>query len=203
MHERLTSHWLVGFAVAYVVLHHIGTFLSPLGGPGATRWVDLVTPLVVLLPSAGLLRCVSRSVAQWALWLVGALIYTEGHGLHLAANSIYHVAPNDTAKLWDEVVGHLVWYAGFWLIIVVLAIALTKSSIQLSGFGLLLAALVGVTHATNGLGGDAPVPVVAAGIAFALAALGLRLRSDAGRYLAVSYTVAIVTMAAALVSGWN
>jgi hypothetical protein len=206
MHERLVRRWLVGFAVAYVVLHHNGTFLSPLGGPGATRWIDwfdLVTPLIVLLPSAGLLRCVGGSVRQWVLWLVGAVVYTEGHGLHLAANSIDHVAPNDTAKLWDEVVGHLVWYSGFWLIIAVLAVALTNSRLALSAFGLLLAALVGVTHATNGLGGDTPVPLVAAMIAIALTALGLRLRSEAGRYLAVSYAVAIVTMTTALIGGWN
>jgi len=71
----------------------------------------------------------------------------------------------------------------------------------LSPFGFLLAALVGVTHATNGIGADRPVPVIAAVIAIALIGYGLYLRSDAGRYLAVTYTVAILTMTVALIAG--
>jgi hypothetical protein len=185
------------------VLHHNGTFLSPLGGPGTTRWIDwfdLVTPLLVLLPSAGLLRCVGGSAKQWMLWLVGAIVYTEGHGLHLAANSIFHADPGETAHLWDEVVGHLIWYSGFWVIVVVLVFALDKTALPLSPLGVVLAALVGLTHATNAIGADRPVPVIAAVIAIALIAYGLRLRSDAGRYLAASYAVAIVVMAGALVA---
>jgi hypothetical protein len=203
MQEHRSRLWLVAFAAAYAVLHHNGTFLSPLGGPGATRWIDwfdLATPLLVLLPSAGLLRCVGSTPTHWMLWLIGALIYTEGHGLHLAANSIYHAAPGDTAQLWDEVVGHLIWYSGFWVIIAVTALVLARTTLPLSPFGLLLAASVGVTHATNGIGADMPVPVVAAVIAIAFIAYGLHLRSDAGRYLAAAYTVASVAMAVAAVA---
>ncbi|MEO5838081.1 MAG: hypothetical protein ABIQ73_22065 [Acidimicrobiales bacterium] len=135
MEEQPTRRWLVAFAIAYAVLHHNGTLLSPLGGPGTTRWIDwfdLATPLLVLLPSAGVLRCVGGSTNQWVLWLVGAIVYTEGHGLHLAANSIYHDAPGDAAQLWDEVVGHLIWYSGFWLLVVVLVVALAKTKLPLS-----------------------------------------------------------------------
>jgi hypothetical protein len=201
MQERLSRRWLVAFAIAYVVLHHNGTLLSPLGGPGATRWIDwfdLATPLLVVLPSAGLLRGVGATAKQWVLWLVGAIAYTEGHGVHLAANSIYHVAPSDTAHLWDEVVGHLVWYSGFWVIVAVLAAALPKTTLPLSPVGLLLSAAVGVTHATNALGADRPVPVVAAVVAIAFVAFGFRRRSDAGRYLVVAYTIAVVAMAVGL-----
>jgi hypothetical protein len=202
MQERLSRRWLVAFAVAYAVLHHSGTLLSPLGGPGTTRWIDwfdLATPLLVLTPSAGLLRCIGGTLHQWVLWLVGAVAYTEGHGLHLSANSIYHAAPSETAHLWDEVVGHLVWYSGFWLIVAVLATA-WKTTLPLSPFGLLLAALVGFTHATNGIGADRPVPVIAAVIAIALVGYGLYLRSEAGRYLAASYTVAFLTMTVVLIA---
>lgn len=38
-------------------------------------------------------------------------MYASGHGIHLAANSIGNVSPGPTARLWDEVVGHCVWYA--------------------------------------------------------------------------------------------
>ena len=202
--QGLTRRWLVAFALAYAVLHHNGTFLSPLGGPGATRWIDwfdLATPLLVLLPSAGLLRCAGGSAKQWALWLVGAIAYTEGHGLHLAANSIYHDAPGDTAQLWDEVVGHLIWYSGFWLIVAVTAVVLARATLPLSPLGVLLAASVGVTHATNGIGADMPVPVVAAVIAIAFIGYGLRLRNDAGRYLALSYTIAILVLGVAVIAG--
>ncbi len=42
---------------------------------------------------------------------IGAVVYVEGHGMHLAANWINNESPSTIAHLWDEDIGHHVWYA--------------------------------------------------------------------------------------------
>jgi hypothetical protein len=47
----------------------------------------------------------------------------QGHGIHLAANSVGNVEPSPVVHLWDEVVGPAVWYAGVAVVCAVLATA--------------------------------------------------------------------------------
>ena len=80
-------------------------------------------------------------------------MYASGHGIHLAANAIAAVEPSDTAHLWDELVGHLVWYGGLWLVVVALRLSRGGAGVKLSPLGYLLAVWFGMTHATNALEG--------------------------------------------------
>lgn len=127
--------------------------------------------------------------------MIGVLLYTEGHGIHLAANSIYNVAPGEPARLWDEAVGHLLWYGGFWIVVVAVVLAVKQTAIPVTPIGMLLSLAVGVTHATNADGAHAPVPAVAALAATGFVILGWRLRSAVGRYLSLSYAVAGLMLA--------
>lgn len=118
------NRWLAAFAVAYGVLHHQGFLFAGLGtvgsvAGGGTRWadwLDLLTPVVVLGPALGAIRA-SRpgTPAPWVVFALGALLYVEGHGIHLAANSIANEAtaarddPSPVTHLWDEPLGHHLW----------------------------------------------------------------------------------------------
>ena len=75
----------------------------------------------------------------WAVLWVGAVTFTLGHGLHLAANSISNgVVPggstSEVIHLWDEVVSHYIWYVGLYLVLAAVALALRAGGL---GFGLL------------------------------------------------------------------
>src|SRR3712207_307827 len=80
------TRWLATTAVAYSVLHHAGSGLASLGtvGSGPTRWadwIDLATPYAVLIPAAVTLWAAPAGI--WLVYLVGAITYVEGHGVHL------------------------------------------------------------------------------------------------------------------------
>ena len=45
--------------------------------------------------------------ATYVLLAIGSWLYVSGHGIHLAANSIWNTEPSRTAELWDEYVGQV------------------------------------------------------------------------------------------------
>lgn len=194
MHQRA----LASSAAAYVVLHHLGLVPAGLGAaPEGTRWLDwldLLVPWVVV------------GLVVWAVWsahppakvlvvfLAGAVAYTSGHGMHLAANSINNVAPSPTAHLWDEPVAHHVWFAG----VALLAASLAWGMARAPRGGVLahgLAVGVGATWASNAIGGEA----VALGVIGAVVALcwGWRHRRDLGGLFVTVGGVALVWLALA------
>jgi hypothetical protein len=123
---------------------------------------------------------------------LGAVAYASGHGIHLAANSIGN-ARGDAAPvhLWDEVVGHWLWYAGVALLVVALARAV---AVRASPVALALALLTGLTWTTNALEGTTAVGslVVAAG----LAGWGWRRRAaGTGRLLVVAFGLSALALA--------
>src|SRR5262245_42542804 len=78
-------------AIAHPLTHHTGVGLAWLGTVGDTRWadwIDILTPYAVLLPAAAALRAARTGPRIWTLYLLGAITYVEGHGIHLAANSV-------------------------------------------------------------------------------------------------------------------
>lgn len=124
----------------------------------------------------------------------GVLVYTEGHGIHLAANSIANTDPSDLAHLWDEVIGHYVWFGGVALVIASLAWAGVTAKPIRGVVPLTLAVLVGGTYATNALeGGTVPLALVSSA-AFVL--WGFARRATASRLLVPTFAVSLVMVAA-------
>lgn len=186
---RGPARWWVAFLLVVSVAHHEGTLLAALGDTTAgTRWadwVDLLVPWAVLGCAAGALSWSARHRHSWPLFAAGAVLYVEGHGIHLAANSIGNVTPTPTGHLWDEVVGHLLWYGGLALVTGVLAGALR---LPRPGFLRLLAAtLFGVTATTNAIEGG----TVAMGFLVAAVFLGWAARQARRPVSGVAVDVAV------------
>ena len=186
-------------AVAMVLTHWLR--ILPLGfqAPGSVRYedfADLLTPFVVLGPALAVLARSGVSRRSWAAALVGCVMFVQGHGLHLSANSItYASGIDEPAYLWDEVVGHHLWFAGLTIVLVVVAEAVRSSLLPLRPPACLLACLVGLTWAVNVVEGGT-VPFGAA-LAAGLAGYGWRRRATgAGPLLALAFGLSLVLVAA-------
>ncbi len=128
---------LAAWALAYGVLHHLGLLPDGLGPAGGGLRVadllDLAVPPLVLAPAALFLHRARADRVSWLLGGVGALLYVEGHGVHLAANAIGN-ARGDAAPvhLLDEVLGHGLWYGGLAVVVVALARASVAVPLRLT-----------------------------------------------------------------------
>lgn len=185
---------LAASAVAMVLTHWLR--LLPLGyaAPGATRWedfVDLLTPYVVAGPALAVLARTEAGRRQWARALLGAGMFASGHALHLSANSIaFASGAAEPAYLWDEQVGHHLWFAGLTLLLVVVVRAVEPLPVLTGPTADALAVLVGVTWAANVVeGGAVPFGVT---LAAGLTAYGWRTRGGpTGRLLALAFGVSL------------
>jgi hypothetical protein len=193
------SRWLAASAASYVVLHHLGLSPDGLGaGPRDTQWVDwldLLVPFLVLGPAATTLHAAQATARTWLLFGLGGVTYATGHGVHLAANSIGNAHPSTTAHLWDEQVGHVVWYAGVALLVVALATTMTDRPPP-GLLGLALASLVGLTWASNAIGGGTVVMSLVLGAV--AAAYGWTQRRGLAATLLVAGTVSTLVLLADL-----
>jgi hypothetical protein len=190
-----TSRWLAWFAVAVVVGHHVGTIFGPLGGAGRgtewADWLDLLTPYAVLGTAAGALLAAAATRRTWLVAALGAVVYVQGHGIHLAANSVGNArGDGQPVHLWDEVMGHYLWYGGLYAVVAALALAVPEPR---GGARWPLAALFGLTMATNGIEGGTALLTLAVAVAFVLWAV--RRRSAV---LTAAWAVATV-----LLAGWG
>lgn len=191
--------WVAGFAAAVIFGHHVGTVFKPLGSIGDTRWadwIDLATPYLVLGCALMALLAAGADRLTWALFAVGAVTYTEGHGIHLSANSIGNVVPTDVGHLWDETVSHNIWYAGWVVVVIALARVLAARDAPAGVPAYLLAVLYGWTWTTNGIEGGTAIQGLIAAAAFTW--WGWRTRERAGRFLLVAYGLGFV-----LIAGWG
>ena len=199
-HARSFGGWLVLFAVSYAVFHHAGTFFTGLGEVGDTRWadwIDMLTPYLVTGTVGGTLLGAGAGPGTWVLLWFGTVVYTQGHGVHLAGNSIGNTMSQphpDVVYLWDEVVGHYVWYAGLALLVAALALAVADRRPRGGLLAYLLAVLVGVTNTTNSIEGQTPWLGIATAAVFAM--WGLFTRDGMGRYLLTSYGVSLALLVA-------
>jgi hypothetical protein len=113
---------LLGFSLAVFVFHQ----LPSLAGDTAGDWIDLITPLAVVATAAWVL---GRGAAPLTLVvaLVGMVLYVDGHGIHLAANSIGHETLTGDAKdvthFWDEEWGHAEWHLGWFVLVLAFCLA--------------------------------------------------------------------------------
>jgi hypothetical protein len=181
-------------ALAYTLCHHVGSLPDGLGAAGrGTRvadWLDLVVPFLVLGPALLTVMAARPGRATYVWFAVGSWLYATGHGIHLSANSIGNVDANETAHLWDEVVGHWTWYAGVAVLVAVLASTMTSRPVPRHPVTWLLAACAGATWGTNATGGE----FTWAGLVLAAAAVGwgARHRRDEGLLLAVAGAAGVV-----------
>ena len=114
------------------------------------NFADLLTPYVVAGP---LLAVVARAGAGNRTEVaarVGTSLFVQGHGVHLSANSISY-ARGDAAPawLWDEVVGHVLWFIGLTMLTVALASAVRPLPLPSGPAAVALALAVGGTWAAN------------------------------------------------------
>lgn len=197
------SRWLAAFAVAYNVVHHLGAVPAGFGAAGfgaaggGTRWadwIDLLTPYAVAGTALATLAAARTDRRGWALALVGAGAYVQGASIHLAANSIGN-ARGDAAPvhLWDEVVGHWLWYAGLAVLVAALARALFDVPLPTGQLPALLALASGLTWTTNALEGTTAVGSLVVAVGFA--GWGWRRRrSGVGRLLLVAFGTGAVLL---------
>jgi hypothetical protein len=191
--------WLVLLAVGYAVFHHAGTIFAGLGDVGDTQtrwadWIDLATPYVVTGAAAGALRAAHATRGVWTVFWFAAILYTQGQAIHLAANSVGNAASGEPAHLWDETVGHYLWYVGFALIVATLAVTMSERRPRGGVAAHVLALLVGFTHFTNSVEGQ--TPWLGIGTAAVFAVWGLVTRDGLGRLLLSAYGFSLVLFAA-------
>lgn len=193
-------------ALSYGVLHHLGLLPDGLGaGPDGTRWadwLDLLVPWLVLAPAAWTMVAAEASRQTWLTFGMGALAYANGHGIHLAGNSVVNSlsgsgGPGETAHLWDEVVGHAVWYAGVALVLAALA-ATMRGRPRPHPVGYLLALGVGLTWASNAVGGGTVVPALL--VALAASWWGWRRRRELAVVLLVGFLPGAVALVVELIT---
>lgn len=190
---------LVGFVLAVIVGHHNGVLFAPLGDVGPTRWadwIDLVLPPLVLGFAAATLFAAKAGRTAWLAFGAGALLYTQGHGIHLAANSVANTDPGETAHLWDEIVGHYLWYGGLAAVVAALALELASRARRVTPWSLALAALWGITATTNAVEGGTAAFALATAVVFIL--WGWRYRRRGGAELLAAYAISLV-----LLAGWG
>lgn len=182
------GQWAAVWALSYNLLHHLGALPGGLGDAGGgTRWVDwatLFTPYIVVGSGLAALRAVGTDRRGWMIALVGAALYVQGHGINVAANSISNARGGEPpAYLWDEVVGHWLWYGGFALLVVALARSVDAPARPLA---VLLAIATGLTWTTNALEGTTAVGSLT--VAAALTGWGWWRRTEGtGRLLLAAF----------------
>jgi hypothetical protein len=145
---------LLGFAAAVFVFQQLPAIV----GDGAGDWIDLFTPFAVIGTAALVL---GRRAAGLALLVgvIGALLYVDGHGIHLAANSIGNENPagkaKDVAHFWDEEWGHAEWHLGWFVLVLAFCLDERSRPLRLRAWLVGLTALVlGWTFFTNTVEGQ-------------------------------------------------
>lgn len=158
---------LLVFALVFAAGHHVGEAFKWLGevGDSGTRWadwIDLAVPYLVISAAAAVLIRAGVDRVGWVLFGLGAIVYTQGHGIHLAGNSVDNAVGGHVAHLWDEDVGHWIWYLGLTLLVTVLVRALP--SLKLSVWAVVGATLAGFTWFDNTVEGGVPYLGIAAAL---------------------------------------
>lgn len=114
---------LLAFVAAIAVFHHLPVAFHA----GWHEAVDLITPFPVIGAAVLLLVALEAGQRAFVVAFVGAILYVDGHGMHLAANAINiqglhgHVAR--LAHFWDEQWGHFEWHMGWFTLLAAACLA--------------------------------------------------------------------------------
>ena len=141
-----------------------------------------------------MLASARASTRAWTLLVATGLLYTQGQGIHLAANSIANVEPSDAVHLWDETVGHWLWYGGLTGIVATLAYTLDALPWSRNVWGVAAAVVFGLTIFTNSVEGGTVALGLVSGAVFV--AWGLRRRGRAPELLVPAYAVTVACLVA-------
>jgi hypothetical protein len=103
---------LLAFAASVFVFHHLPTVAGDAG-----EWIDLLTPFAVIGAAAATLIALGVPSTALAVAFLASLLYVDGHGIHLAANSIAAEPLTGEAErvadFWDERFSHVEWHVGW------------------------------------------------------------------------------------------
>lgn len=150
------SRGLLLFAGAVFVFHQLPALLPR---PAADA-VDLLTPFAVIGAAAALLRALRARPVAAALGLFAGLLYVDGHGIHLAANSIAAAEPVGEAQriayFWDERFSHVESLLGWVGLVAAFCLAAGRRAAPAGGSASLGAAagLLGFTFFTSTVEGQ-------------------------------------------------
>jgi hypothetical protein len=179
------------------VFHQLPALLPP----PASEAVDLLTPFAVVGSAAALLAVLGAARPALVLGLVAAILYVDGHGIHLAANSIAREGPGGEVErltyFWDERLSHLELVAGWFGLLGAFCLAEAAATRRPAASRAVLAAaagLLGFALFTSTVEGQTWWVTLAAAPGFALWAL------RSGRPLAASVGAAFGLAAAAILA---
>jgi len=204
MKEENTHYclWLYVFAFVYAFFHILPPFLTGFLKRPLT-WgdmLDFLTPFAVIAVAYLLHSLVKknfhplddfsrrRRIVAKIILFIGFILYIDGHGLHLSANSIARLLRTmketeiyRATYLFDEIISHLMWDGGVFLIslsFMILVIRLpfrplSRSHLVFLFFG---AALYGFSFTVNGIEGQTVIFTFPAAFAGFLLSLVLYLR---------------------------
>lgn len=214
---------ILGFSISFLLLI-VSPALLPqeLGQQPGMRLgdaVDLLTPFVLVSFYYWLFRSADEWVVEpptalmTVLFVAGAILFIEGHGMHLAANSIGHSVYGNPANpayaityFYDEVLSHYTWHLGMLILATVLlwrhyspakkGLEIWSSSPRRRAVVAVAALLYGVSVALSAIEGQT-VPLILPTsllIALVFAAVWRRQRQmpcdPAFSFLGLGYTVA-------------
>lgn len=132
---------------------------------------DLATPFAVVGSAAFLLWLMRPRPWVVALAVVAGLLYTSGHGIHLAANSVagQPLEPSvaRTIYFWDERLGHIEWHLGWIGLLAAFVLADPDSGRLRLGVGLATISMLGFALAGASVEGQTWWMVLAAAPLFA------------------------------------
>jgi len=194
------GRWLAALGVAIFVGLQQGTLLGGLGDVGETKvadWTDLLVPWAILGSAGMVLRTVRPPGRVWWIFGAGAVLFVEGHGIHLAANSIDRMHSSDLVHLWDETVSHHLLFSGLGVVLAAVFVSLLRETVRVGPLGWLLAVAVGVSLFNSYVEGVAAILGIVTCAAF-VAAGWRRKDTTAGRLALVTYGVAGL-----LLVGWG
>ena len=177
--------WLVVFGLAVAVGQHVGVGFSSLGDVGHTGtrwadWIDLLVPYVVVSSAVLALAAAGTDRLGWALFVVSAVAYSQGHGVHLAANSVDNAVGGHVAHLWDEDVSHWIWYLGLAGMAFVLTRAAPRLVMPVWAWGVVV--LFGFTWFDNTVEGGVPGLGIVGAVALGSYALRRRVLPVSAAY---------------------
>jgi hypothetical protein len=149
------------------------------------------------------------------LFVAGAILYVDGHGIHLPANSLARLMEKGSAifkatYLYDEVISHYLWHGGLLIMSAALVLAAAKSRVgaaerAISGPVLAGAVFYGFALAVSAVEGQTVPMQLPAAIIGAVAAwrLFLAQRRQGRENPALLFFAAGLTLAAALFAYWG